>query len=396
MAKADVTVKSSILIILLLFAFTAKAEIPIEGNYTLWGGFDTNPLIMNSPESSGIVVNSLKLGYYPEYSGFDILYQTQIFSIINFPERNYNLHQIKTDYKIQPLNYEYFELNFAASGLLRNNSSGGNLYDYSIVNAGIGGTLYSDIGIISVLYTPEYSNFSNYSRLSSFTNEIFLQLDKTFESETQLKIELSYLSKNYFNSSDNDDEISIDKRYKRFPQNNPKIQQPNSVSFSNINEIIDLDFGINHTFTEYLLLGLGGNINKQLSKDGFYFASGTTDVLTRNEFIDNSSNFEEKAVWSLLNLQLFEDFGIDFFYRYNSREFLYTLNLISEIYSDKIYRVDTANNFNIKLNYVIFEDYEYIKQFTTNLTFDYFNNNSNSMEYTFESFGVFISADVRF
>lgn len=392
----------SLMILFIVFSISLKSQTPIKGYYTLSSGYDSNPLILNSAEESAIIRNSIGLGYFPEYSGFAFSYNSSLTSFLNFPERNYHTHRVKTDYVFQPFNYEYFEIYSGINAKLRSNGVDAELYNYYDINPEIGLIQYSDFGVISVDYSPQISRFSNYSVLDNFMNEINVNLDKTFDFETNLIARVSYGSKNYFNSdidnnnSNGNGRNEKGKQYKRINQINPNHQSPNSVFTNQFNSLINFDLGLNHPINDNIILGVSFSTNFHLSDDGFYFESGTSDLYNNREFFDDIYNFEEQAITLFGSFKIDSNFRVKYHYQHYNRDFQYTLDLINKLYSDSIYRQDKGNSFNIEFNYRIFEKLDFFEKLSISLKLDYFANKSNLKEYTFETANIMLSTILEF
>ncbi len=378
------------IILLIIFFSNIESKSQISAFYNFAIAFDTNPFTVNNQKESIYQINHVNLNYKSEKSNFSISYNGNLTNILSSPEYNYNIHRINSNFLYKPFNYEYFEINFGALAKLKNNSINNRLFNFGEINFDFENILYSDYGIISLKYTPELSIFSNYSELSNFTNNIKLSIDKTFDFETNLILELGLKSKYFYNNENGN------LKYKRFENQNPSEILSNFIANSNNNRIISFKIDINQPISEDIIFELAAYSNIHLNKNGFYFATGITDLYSLDDFFNNNSNFEEKSILFGINCRLFENFKLNIVNNYHIREFLYSNYLINENYSKNINRKDFLNDFSILLNYVIFEYYGIFDKLTSILEFKYFNNDSNLEEYTFKNSGIIFTIRMQF
>ena len=394
--KEDNVAKNSILVSILLFAFISNGYgAEIRGYYSLTGGYDSNPLINDVPLESAIMRNSLGIGYFPEESLFEISYTGSAISFLNIPERNYQVHNIKTDYTFQPFTYQYFEIETSAIGKLRNNSVDGLLYNYAEIIPELSFVLYSDIGIVSLAYSPSFTRFCNYPGLSNSQNELILSLDKTFEFETNLIAEVTYGTRNYFNVNQplNSPPSPNGKgmKYRHFSNSQNNRQLPNSVFTNQLTNIVDFSLGLTHPISTEIDIGITGNFNIHLNDDGLYYASGSTDLFNEREFFNDYYNFEEKAITIETKYRFSDKISMKANYIHYNRDFLYSLSLIDYRYSSEENRKDSGNLISGEMKYEVAEYFSIFSKMTLNLKIDYFANDSNLKEYTYESASIMIS-----
>jgi hypothetical protein len=391
-------------ILILSFLITSYVSITKSsefiGNYSLIGGYDSNPLINNNPLESAILRNSIGLKYLHDESGFSSKYTGSVMSFLNILERNYHAHNIRADYTFQPFTYPYFVIESIAEGKLRNNSVDGLLYNYAAINPELAFILYSDIGIIRFAYSPSFSRFCNYPSLSNSQNEFNISLDKTLEIETNLIAGASYGSRNYYNApltfrniSNSENEVP---KYMYFLKNSNGRELPNSVYTNQLTNIVDFYAGINYPITTEILVGLKGNFNFHLNDDGLYYASGAIDLYNEREFFDDNYNFQEQAITASAKFDMNEFITISVNYTINNRDFLYSLSLINSTYSFEEKRKDTGNLISGELKYIFAEYFSIFSKMSINLKIDYFSNDSNLKEYTFQTGNILVSTNWEF
>jgi hypothetical protein len=387
-----------------LFLFLSFAELfgqsSFNGYYTFSTGYDSNPLIMSESESSTIIRNSIGIGYFPELINFALSYSSTFSSLIDFPERNYYSHSIKTDYSFQPFNYEYFDIGLGLNSKLRNNSIDAELYNYFDLSADINFNLYSDIGVITLDYVPTVTRFENYNLLNNIQNEVSLALEKTLTFGTTILAQTSYGSK-YFSNAQITSESPHSpwgkgKNYKRFSNSPNQNQMPNSVYYSQNTNIINFYLEIEQALIEDMTFAIALNANIHPEDDGFYFSSGTTDLFNDSEFFNDIYNFDENGIIAKFRVNLSDNIKFNTSYNYYQRDFLYTLDLINQDYSDDIKRRDTGNMLSSHVSYNPDSTLLFFESISIVMKFDYLVNKSNLNEYTFDTYSLFLSTILEF
>lgn len=393
-AKVSEVAKSSYLFLVILISTNLYSN-DFGGYYTFSNGYDSNPFILSNSKESYVVRNSIGLGYFPVHSEFAISYNANVNSYLNFSERNYHTHNIKSDYTFQPFKYPYFEVETSINSRARINSKDAIIYDYFDVNPEISFLLYSDLGIIDLSYSPKLTRFTNFRNLNNFQNEISIELEKSLETETDVIAGISYGIKNYFNSNYQFQSINEPrgkgKNYRRFSQNPQGNQLPNIVFTEQENSIIDMNLGVMQHITNSIYLGIVGNRNIHLNDEGFYYASGTTDLFNEREFFNDLYNYEETGINVFSKIIISEDIIFRASYNKFYRDYLYSLALINENYDDDIKRYDIGDYLSADVNFAVAEYITFIKNLNINIKFDYFYNQSNLLEYSFDTYSFMIS-----
>ncbi|MCW5883490.1 MAG: hypothetical protein KIT33_00825 [Candidatus Kapabacteria bacterium] len=392
-------VKSNFFLLILLAVISAKAQ-DFGSYYSLSAGYDTNPLIENESSESAIMRNSFGIGYFPAKSGFKASYSGNITSFFAFPERNYNAHILRSDYTFQPFKYPYFEIETGLISKMRLNSVDAVLYDYIDVNPQISFVLYSDIGVVGLSYLPSNTSFINFRNLDNSLNEFELSIDKTFSTETNVLFLTKLGYKNFYNAGQELhsplNPLGRGKNYRRFSNRQGNRQSPNFVYTDNVTSTIDFGLDIYQPITDNIIFSISGNTNIHLNDNGFYFASGTTDLYNEREFFNDIYNYEEKSisVSTIFDLSKYIDLSIA--YNYFQRDFMYSLSLIDDKYNKDINRKDDGNLLYVEIKYKPEMVLNYIKSINFNLKFDYFLNKSNLDEYSFETSGIIFSTILEF
>ncbi len=392
--------KSSFLLFYLISFTEIFAQSSINGYYTLSTGYDSNPLIMRESESSTIIRNSFGIGYFPELPNFALSYSSTFSSLLDFPERNYYSHSIKTDYTFQPFNYEYFDIGIGLISKLRNNSIDAELYNYFDISADINFNLYSDIGIITLEYMPTVTRFENYNLLNNFQNEVSIALEKRLLIGTSILLQTTYGTKHFNNAQEATANPHTPhgkgKNYKRFSNFSNKHQMPNSVYYSQNTSIVDFNFEIEQPIIDDVSLSIALNANIHPEDNGFYYASGTTDLFNESEFFNDIYNFDESGILAKIIIDLSENVKIKSSFNYYKRDFLYTLDLINQNYSNDINRNDAGNVLSTQISYIPESTFLFFESVTIALKFDYLSNKSNLKEYTFDTYSFFLSTILEF
>lgn len=386
-------VRSSLLIFLVLPVICLSSDF--RGFFSTGAGYDSNPLILNNPESSIIARNSFGIGYFPEKSDFLMSYSGNVTSFIDFPERNYHSHNFKFDYTFQPFKYPYFEIEAGTGARLRDNSIDADIYDYYEIKPKINFVLYSDFGIVNLSYMPALTKFSNFSELDNIQNEINLDIDKTIETETNIIFNVLYGFKNFYNAGDDmhspPEPREKRRQFKRMTNNNQSRQQPHIVYLNTVTNVVDFDLSIYQSISDVIQIGIGANKNFHIGDEGFYFTSGNTDLYNEREFFNDIYNYEEQAFSLLASYEIINDIQFNLNYTYYERNFMYPLYLLDDKYSQDIERLDFGNQFDLRLVFTAFKNKSFFEKLKFQIKYDYFQNYSNAKEYKFDTYSLMLS-----
>ncbi len=183
------------IIIGLLWIFSARAGLDTQIN--LYSTYDNN--IFRTPEQTTDLISGIgmKLNYKPAGSNFNLFYQGDYSSFKESNLLNFYFHTLGADYSKAFGQDDVHRLYAGSTWTIRLNKQDHEYYDYQQFYAYLNSRFDLDFLFFSAGYNFRYRRFEYLSDLTNYLHNVFLQLNKSFETRTSLILEASFGRKSF-------------------------------------------------------------------------------------------------------------------------------------------------------------------------------------------------------